>query len=58
MAITRAAASKAAILQSRHPQHGEAFKEGLGSTLRQWTALELAVYHQVCKSILILLYHS
>ena len=47
MTTTRAAAKKAAILQSRHPQHAGAFREGLGSVLRQWTALELAVHHQV-----------
>lgn len=31
---------------NRHPQAAEAFKEGIGSVLRQWTALELAVFHQ------------
>ncbi len=30
----------------RHPQANEAFKEGLQSIFRQWTALELAVFHQ------------
>jgi hypothetical protein len=29
--------------QSRHPQAEQAFKEGLQSIFRQWTALELAV---------------
>lgn len=42
MAVTRSRA----ILADRHPQALESFKEGLGSVLRQWTALELAVYHQ------------
>lgn len=37
--------SKAQVLNN-HPQAVEAFKEGVGSILRQWTALELAVYHQ------------
>ena len=31
---------------SIHPQAFEAFKEGLESTLRQWTALELAVLNK------------
>lgn len=42
MAVTRSRA----VLLDRHPQALESFKEGLGSLLRQWTALELAVYHQ------------
>ena len=31
---------------SLHPQAKQAFQEGLESTLRQWTALELAVVNQ------------
>ena len=31
---------------SLHPQAKQAFQEGLESTLRQWTALELAVLNQ------------
>jgi pre-rRNA-processing protein TSR2 len=31
---------------SRHPEAEKYFKEGLGSIFRQWTALELAVFHQ------------
>lgn len=46
MATTRSQAAKQAIIDSRNPQSIEAFKEGLGSILRQWTALELAVFHQ------------
>lgn len=45
---TRSQAKMRNFLESLHPQCVEAFKEGLGSVLRQWTALELAVYHQVC----------
>jgi hypothetical protein len=43
---TRAQAARAARLALRHPQADEAFTCGLGSVLRQWTALELAVFHQ------------
>ncbi len=43
---TRSKAAAAAAAANRHPQSVEAFKEGLGSVLRQWTALELAVFHQ------------
>lgn len=43
---TRSQAAKLAIINSRNPQSIEAFKEGVGSVLRQWTALELAVFHQ------------
>jgi len=32
-------------LEARHPEAEEAFKQGVGSVLRQWTALELAVSH-------------
>ncbi len=32
--------------QNPHPQAKEAFKEGLESVLRQWTALELAVVNE------------
>lgn len=46
MATTRSKARAAELAASRHPQAAEAFKEGLGSVLRQWTALELAVFHQ------------
>lgn len=31
---------------ARHPQAESAFKEGMQSVFRQWTALELAVHHQ------------
>ena len=34
------------MINSIHPQAFEAFKEGLESTLRQWTALELAVLNR------------
>ena len=34
------------MISSIHPQASEAFKEGLESTLRQWTALELAVLNK------------
>ena len=44
---TRSQAKVRKYLESLHPQCVEAFKEGLGSVLRQWTALELAVHHQV-----------
>lgn len=44
--LTRAKAAAAEAAANRHPQAVEAFKEGLGSVLRQWTALELAVFHQ------------
>lgn len=43
---TRAAAARAQRRAMRHPQADEAFKQGVGSLLRQWTALELAVFHQ------------
>lgn len=46
MAITRSKAAHQAFLASLNPQSLEAFKEGVGSVLRQWTALELAVHHQ------------
>ena len=46
MALTRAAAARLAEINSRHPQAIQAFKEGIGSVLRQWTALELAIHHQ------------
>jgi pre-rRNA-processing protein TSR2 len=46
MAITRAKATQLAYVATLPPQSVEAFKEGLGSVLRQWTALELAVFHQ------------
>ena len=35
-----------ADLTSRHPQAIQAFSEGVGSVLRMWTALELAIHHQ------------
>lgn len=44
---TRSQAKTRKYLESLHPQCVEAFKEGLGSILRQWTALELAIHHQV-----------
>lgn len=49
MAQTRAATARAARLaeiSSRHPQAVQYFQEGVGSVLRQWTALELAIFHQ------------
>jgi pre-rRNA-processing protein TSR2 len=49
MSITRAAAARLARqaeIESRHPQAVQYFKEGVGSVLRQWTALELAIHHQ------------
>lgn len=46
MAVTRAKAAAIQLAASRHPQAVEAFKEGVGAVLRQWTALELAVFHQ------------
>eukprot|EP00428_Durinskia_dybowskii_P066801 CAMPEP_0170384742 /NCGR_PEP_ID=MMETSP0117_2-20130122/16156_1 /TAXON_ID=400756 /ORGANISM="Durinskia baltica, Strain CSIRO CS-38" /LENGTH=216 /DNA_ID=CAMNT_0010640503 /DNA_START=71 /DNA_END=721 /DNA_ORIENTATION=+ len=49
MAQTRAATARLARqaeIESRHPQAVQYFKEGVGSVLRQWTALELAVFHQ------------
>jgi hypothetical protein len=35
----------AAELAARHPESAEAFKQGVSSVFRQWTALELAVSH-------------
>ncbi len=46
MAVTRAKAAAMQAAANRHPQAAEAFKEGIGAVLRQWTALELAVFHQ------------
>ena len=49
MAQTRAASARLARqaeIESRHPQAVQYFTEGVGSVLRQWTALELAVFHQ------------
>jgi pre-rRNA-processing protein TSR2 len=46
MAVTRSKAAHQTWLASLNPQSIEAFKEGVGSVLRQWTALELAVFHQ------------
>ena len=49
MAQTRAATARLARqaeIESRHPQAVQYFTEGVGSVLRQWTALELAVFHQ------------
>lgn len=43
---TRSTAKAAAEKALRHPDSDGFFKEGLGSIFRQWTALELAVYHQ------------
>ena len=37
--------SRAAV-SNRHPHAEQAFKEGLQSIFRQWTALELAIFHQ------------
>ena len=49
MSQTRAATARLARLaelNARHPQAVQYFTEGVGSVLRQWTALELAVHHQ------------
>lgn len=46
MAVTRSAAAFAEVRAARHPQADEAFKEGVASVFRQWTALELAVHNQ------------
>mmetsp|Transcript_20536 Transcript_20536/g.28303 ORF Transcript_20536/g.28303 Transcript_20536/m.28303 type:complete len:228 (+) Transcript_20536:49-732(+) len=43
---TRSQAKLRVLQESWHPQAVTSFKEGLGSVLRQWTALELAVHHQ------------
>ncbi len=43
MTTTRGEAERNA---RKDPEIVGAFKEGIGSILRQWTALELAVYHQ------------
>lgn len=44
--MTRGALAKQEIVNARHPECHEEFKKGVGSILRQWTALELAVFHQ------------
>ena len=44
--MTRAGAAAQAERAARHPQALQQFKEGLRSVFRQWTALELAVFHQ------------
>jgi len=44
---TRSQTKLRVLQESWHPQAVTSFKEGLGSVLRQWTALELAVHHQV-----------
>lgn len=43
---TRAAAASAAMRANWHPDTFNNFREGLNSVFRQWTAIELAVYHQ------------
>ena len=43
--LTRSSVATAAT-STRHPQADQAFKEGVESVFRQWTALELAVAHQ------------
>ena len=43
---TRSRAAAAAAAAARHPQAESAFREGLQSVFRQWTALELAIFHQ------------
>lgn len=43
---TRSKAAAAAAAAARHPQAESAFREGLQSVFRQWTALELAIFHQ------------
>ena len=43
--VTRAQAAAAAAAASRHPPAEQAFKEGMQSVFRQWTALDLAVFH-------------
>ena len=44
--LTRAGTAAQAAAAARHPQALQQFKEGLRSVFRQWTALELAVFHQ------------
>lgn len=44
--ITRKSSKLDSERASRHPEADQYFKEGLGSVFRQWTALELAVFHQ------------
>jgi hypothetical protein len=44
--LTRSSSAAAAAAASRHPQCLQQFKEGLRSIFRQWTGLELAVFHQ------------
>ena len=44
--VTRSAAAKAAATAARDPMAYNQFKEGLRSIFRQWTGLELAVFHQ------------
>jgi hypothetical protein len=34
------------MTKPRHPESDEAFRQGIQSVFRQWTALELAVSHQ------------
>jgi hypothetical protein len=41
--ITR---SKSALLTEKNPEYYRVFREGVLSTFRQWTALELAVHNQ------------
>ena len=43
---TRSAAAAEALRKARHPDADEAFRRGLASVFRQWTALDLAVSHQ------------
>lgn len=45
-AISTRASAAAAAAANRHPQCMQQFKEGLRSIFRQWTGLELAVFHQ------------
>ena len=44
--MTRGSSVFAAECAARHPQANDAFKAGLTSVFRQWTALELAVVHE------------
>lgn len=49
MALTRSATARInriADINSKQPQAMQFFMDGVGSVLKQWTALELAIHHQ------------
>jgi len=49
MALTRSATARInriADINNKQPQAMQYFMDGVGSVLRQWTALELAIHHQ------------